>query len=146
MSFDTVEVMKKETNISKLILLALSKIPGVRLFRNNVGNAWIGKSAVMTTRRQIWVNPGDVIIENGRFFHAGLCVGSSDLIGFKSETITPEMVGRKIAIFTAAEIKTETGRVSKEQTTFINMVNQFGGIGFVAKNEEEAINFLNHEN
>lgn len=124
-------------------MLKISAIPGVRIFRNNVGKCWTGRSVVINTRRQIWVNPGDVIIENGRFFHAGLCVGSSDLIGFKSETITPEMVGRKIAIFTAAEIKTETGRVSKEQTAFINMVNQFGGIGFVAKNEEEAINFLN---
>lgn len=124
-------------------MLTLGKIPGVRIFRNNQGKAWVGRSAVMNTRKQIWVNPGDVIIENGRFFHAGLCVGSSDLIGFKSVTVTQEMVGTKIAIFLAPEIKTGTGRPSDEQKAFIKMVNDFGGIAYFATNEVEAVELLN---
>lgn len=133
----------KESNIMKTVMLTLGKIPGVRIFRNNTGNAWIGKSAKITTRKQIWVNPGDVIIENGRFFHAGLCVGSSDLIGFKSVTVTQEMVGTKIAIFLAPEIKTGTGRSSDEQKAFVAMVNAHGGIAYFATNEAEAVEFLN---
>ena len=38
--------------------------------------------------------------------------GASDLIGFTTVEITPEMVGQKAAIFTAIEVKRETGRVS----------------------------------
>lgn len=133
----------KEVNLMNSILIALGKIPCVRLFRNNSGKCWIGESRKFTHRQTVIVENGDVLIKNGRYFVAGLCVGSSDLIGFKSATVTPEMIGQKIAIFMAAEIKTDTGRVSKEQTAFINMVNQFGGIGFVARNEEEAVNFLN---
>jgi len=133
----------KESNTMRLIMLTLGKIPGVRIFRNNTGKAWIGKSAVMTTRKQIWVNPGDVIIEQGRFFHAGLCVGSSDLIGFKSVEVTQEMVGTKVAIFLAPEIKTKTGKISPEQANFQAMINQFGGIAFVATDEIEAVELLN---
>jgi len=133
----------KESNTMRLIMLTLGKIPGVRIFRNNVGKCWTGRSAVINVRKQIWVNPGDVIIEQGRFFHAGLCVGSSDLIGFKSVTVTPEMVGTKVAIFLAPEIKTKTGKISPEQANFQTMINQFGGIAFVATDEIEAVELLN---
>jgi len=133
----------KETNIVRSIMLSLGKIPGVRIFRNNTGKAWIGKSAVMNSRKQIWVNPGDVIIEQGRYFVAGLCVGSSDLIGFKSVVVTQDMVGKTVAIFLAPEIKTKTGRVSEEQKNFQKMVNEHGGIAFVATDEIEAVELLN---
>lgn len=132
-----------EGNLMKSIMLSLGKIPGVRIFRNNVGKCWTGKSIVINARRQIWVNPGDVVIQDGRFFHAGLCVGSSDLIGLKSVTITPEMIGQKVAIFTTIEVKTETGRTSKEQIAFTNMVNNLGGIGMIVNSEGEAMEFLN---
>jgi len=135
----------QETNIMHRIMLALGKLPAVRMFRNNIGQAWIGKSHKFTTRQQIWVKPGDVIIEAGRVFHAGLCKGSGDLIGLKSIIITPEMVGKKIAVFTSGEIKTDTGRVSKEQAAFINMVVNMGGIAFVARSEQEALEFINKQ-
>lgn len=124
-------------------MLAIGKIPGVRIFRNNVGKCWTGKSTVISSRRQVWLDVGDVVIQQGRFFHAGLCVGSSDLIGFKSVEVTPEMVGTKVAIFLAPEIKTGTGRVSEEQRNFIKMVSDFGGIAYIATNEVEALEFLN---
>lgn len=134
---------QSENNLMKSIMLKLGSISGVRIFRNNSGKCWVGKSAVMHERRQIWVNKGDVIIENGRFFNAGLCVGSSDLIGLKSVEVTQDMVGSKIAVFVATEVKTATGRVSPEQLRFIEMVNSLGGIGFVAKSDDEAVNFIN---
>ncbi len=132
-----------ESNTMRLIMLAIGKIPGVRIFRNNTGKAWVGKSAVMHERKQIWVNKGDVIIEQGRFFIAGLCVGSSDLIGFKSVTVTPDMVGKTVAIFIAPEIKAKTGRLSNEQKAFHKTVNDHGGIAYVATDEIEAVELLN---
>lgn len=133
----------EETNIARKIMLALGSNPAIRIFRNNVGKAWIGQSKQFTKPTTVNVKSGDVLIQNARFFHAGLCTGSSDLIGFKSVEITPEMVGKKIAVFTAAEVKTSSGKASPEQIAFINMVNKFGGIGFIARNEKEALEFIN---
>ena len=131
----------EETNIVRKILLL--GVAGLRLFRNNSGSAWIGQSVVIKKREQVWVNQGDVVVKQGRFFKAGLCVGSSDIIGFKSVEITPEMVGKTVAVFTAIEAKTKSGRASKEQIAFINMVNQKGGISFIATDEVEALELIN---
>lgn len=133
---------QSETNIGKLIQLALGKIPGVRLFRNNSGKCWIGASKMFNKRQTVNVEAGDVLIQKARFFNAGLCVGSSDYIGFKSVTVTPEMVGKPIAVFLAAEIKTKSGRASQEQINFVNTVNNLGGIAFFATDENEAVQFL----
>ena len=106
-----------ETPILKRIQIAVAKL-GVKIFRNNVG-----------TLRD----------ERGRYVSYGLCVGSSDLIGWFPTVVTPQMVGRKVAIFIAIEIKTETGVATFEQYQFIQAVNRDGGIGFIARSEGEAI-------
>lgn len=108
--------MKSETALQNEIRLEIGKLKNARLFRNNVG------------------------MINGVQF--GLCVGSSDLIGFQSVTITPEMVGQKVAIFTAIEVKTETGKVSPAQIKFTEMVNKFGGIGAIVRSVNEAVEVL----
>lgn len=105
-----------ETALQNKIRLAVGKLKDTRIFRNNVG------------------------MINGVQF--GLCVGSSDLIGFKSVIITPEMVGKKIAIFTAIEVKTESGKVSERQTKFIDMVANFGGIGALVRSVDDAKKIL----
>lgn len=63
--------------------------------------------------------------------------GGSDLLGYTPIIITQEMVGKKIAVFTAVEVKTATGILRKEQDLFINAVIQAGGIAGVARNEED---------
>lgn len=131
-----------ETNLVRNIMLALGKIKGVRTFRNNCGVAWIGKSKRFTKTTTVTVNAGDVLIQNGRVFHGGLCLGSSDIIGFQSLKVTPEMVGQTVAVFMAVEAKTETGRLSPEQKSFIEMVGSFGGISAAVKNEVDALNLL----
>lgn len=109
-----------ETSIVKLIQLCLSGI-GVRLFRNNVG-----------------------MLEDkfGNKVRYGLAPGSSDLIGWKPMLITPEMVGRKVAVFVAVEVKKPGARTQKDrlelQTNFIRTVKEAGGIAFFASSVEEA--------
>ena len=105
---------KTETNILKRVMLRLS---ACRLFRNNVG--------LFTT------DTGDKI-------RTGLCKGSSDLIGWTSIKVTPEMVGKMVCIFTAAEIKSKTGRASASQNNFMYHVNDSGGIAFLARSPDEA--------
>lgn len=134
---------QSETSLGKKIMLALGSIKGVRIFRNNSGFAWIGQSIVIRKKQEVIVNPGDVVIRQARAFHAGLCKGSSDFIGFKSIEITPEMAGKRIAVFMAAEIKTKSGKASPEQILFTNMVNSLGGIGIIVSDEKEAVEILN---
>ncbi len=108
----------RETVLQQNIRLGISA-PNVRIFRNNVG------------------------MINGVQF--GLCVGSSDLIGFQSVTVTPEMVGQKVAIFTALEVKTTKGRVSEVQQNFIDVVNRFGGIAGVVRSIDDAKKLVGSE-
>ena len=124
----------KEGNIQRTIQLFLARFQNVRLFRNNVGQGWVGQ--LISNKN------GTVTLANARPLHAGLCDGSSDLIGWKTVEITPEMVGQKIAVFTAVEIKTEKGRPTEAQNNFLSVVNRSGGIGFVARNENEAVRGL----
>ncbi len=87
-----------EANILKILMLKLSKNK-VTIFRNNVGTGWVGKvrkvikpGTVLTDKGFETIKPGDLVISEPRPFNAGLCKGSSDLIGWKSIEITPEMV------------------------------------------------------
>jgi hypothetical protein len=64
--------------------------------------------------------------------------GGSDLIGYRTITITPDMVGQKIAVFTALEIKTATGRATPEQRRFIDHIRGAGGISAIVRTTADA--------
>jgi hypothetical protein len=122
-----------ETKLGRKIQVALCQA-GARVWRNNVGMGWIGEP----------VHCGkDVILKNARPLHSGLCEGSSDFIGFIPITVTQHMVGKRMAVFLAAEIKTGRGIETDLQENFRNMVNANGGIAFVARSVEEAEEKLN---
>ena len=125
--------MTVESNIQRAAQLALSAI-GVIMWRNNVGKMWAGKLVSFKN--------GRVILDNARPVTAGLCNGSSDLIGLKSVTITPDMVGRKIAVFVALEAKTPTGRTQTDQYNFMRVVNESGGIAGIFRSPDDAVNLV----
>jgi hypothetical protein len=52
------------------------------------------------------------------------------------------MVGQRVAIFAAIEVKTPTGRPTEEQINFIGRVNKAGGIAGIARSPEDAIEIL----
>ena len=68
----------------------------------------------------------------------GLCKGSADLIGWTTRTITPEMVGTQVAVFTSIEVKTATGRLRPEQRQWLDAVQAAGGVAGVARSVEDA--------
>lgn len=99
----------------------LATLKGMLLWRNNVG-AYVD--------------------ERGNRIRYGLCndsaklnasLKSSDLIGITPVTITPDMVGTVVGVFTAIECKEEgwcymhTLR-ERAQLAFINLVKEHGGI------------------
>lgn len=128
---------KPESKVQNEVRLAASKA-GATLFRQNVGQGWIGRSFKATDQQTVHLEPGDVVIRQARPLHAGLVKGSSDLIGWTPVRITPDMVGRLFALFTAIEVKAARGRVRPEQSTFLGNVTEAGGIGIVARCAEDA--------
>lgn len=70
-----------------------------------------------------------------RQIEAGLIApGSSDLIGWTEVEITPDMVGKSVAVFTALEVKKRLAKKfehcgTEDQRNFIEQVRKAGGIG-----------------
>ncbi len=52
------------------------------------------------------------------------------------------MVGKKVAIFTAVEIKTGSVKITPEQKVFIENVNRAGGIAGIVYDETQALNLI----
>ena len=91
----------------------------------------------------LWRNEtGGYKLANGGFVRAGLCNGSSDLIGYYK----CKKSGK--AVFLAIEIKRPGKKLSPAQENFINRINENGGIAFVCddKNNFEKFNFLQMKN
>jgi hypothetical protein len=83
-------------------------------------------------------NTGTLKDANGRPVQFGLCKGSADLIGWRTITVTPEMVGTQVAVFLSIEVKTPTGRLRPEQQQWLDAVQAAGGIAGVARSVEDA--------
>lgn len=103
-----------EATLLKRLMFEATRL-GVRLFRNQVGQYKLA---------------------DGRYLTSGLCVGSSDLIGYYPVTITPAMVGRTVAVFVAVEAKGPRGVVRKPQQQFVDAINHAGGIATITKSSD----------
>jgi hypothetical protein len=117
-------VANAETTLQQQIRLALGTYPDARIFRNQVGSLPDPRS--------------------GRLVTFGLARGSADLIGWRTVTITPEMVGSKLAVFTSIEVKTSTGRIRSEQQAWLATVQGAGGIAGVARSVTDARQLLSN--
>ena len=122
-------------NQTRNTLLTASKL-GARLFRINVGLAWVGEIVEKSPLR--------LILKNPRPFKAGVS-GMSDTAGFVTQTITPDMVGQKIARFVAVEDKQGTGRPSDEQKNYIRMVRAAGGYAGISRSEDDTAAIIRGE-
>jgi len=90
--------------------------------------------------RRLWRNnTGAIKDETGRLVRFGLCKGSSDIIGITPITITSDMIGKRIGVFTAIEVKTPKGKPTDEQINFIDRVRDLGGFAGVARSVEDAL-------
>lgn len=106
-----------------------------RLFRNNIGQAYQGKA----TR----LRDGSVMIRNPQVVKYGVGgPGGSDTIGWQSVIVTPDMVGQRVAIFSAVEVKHGRGKPTELQIAFIDTVLRHGGRAGIAYSEDEAKEIL----
>lgn len=100
-----------------------ARIPGLTLYRNNRGM---------------------VELPNGGKLTYGLGPnGGSDWIGRKTVTVTPAMVGMRIAVFVAVEAKApDAGPVPDHQQTFIDDTVAAGGIAGTARSLDDLLNIV----
>ena len=112
----------KEINIQRLIQIELSNA-GVLTFRNNCGQYKTDQGYVI---RYGVGNPG-----------------GSDLIGIVPTVITEDMVNKTLGVFAAIEVKTPTGKASKDQLNFIDVILQNGGIAGICRSPEDALKLIN---
>jgi len=101
------------------------------LFRANVGQAWQGDATRLPN--------GDVLLRNARPFSTGLPAGFSDLFGLVPVVVTPDMVGQRVGVFLALEVKTPKGRPSDRQGAFLQAVNDNGGRAAVVRSPADAL-------
>ena len=117
--------MKSEAKIQNEVRARLNNSKLLRLYRNNTGQTPLPC-------------PGCFIQLCGRCegkyrrpIKFGLAVGSADLIGFT-----------RFGRFISVEIKTDKGKLSKEQIIWMKLVKEWGGIARVIRSVAEADAFL----
>lgn len=120
--------MKSESEIQQEIQLAGPKIK-VNLMRNNSGAFKDAQG------RLVRFGLGNV--------KKDLAYKSSDLIGWTEIVVTPEMVGRTLAVFTAIEVKDEKWKPKYNDTretaqrNFVEWVKAKGGIAAIVNSVDE---------
>lgn len=103
---------KAETDISNRIRIEVSKLGG-RVFRNQVGKA--------------------LTLDGKRVVTTGLFTGSSDLIGWFPVVVTPDMVGKTVAVFLSIEVKAGDAVPTVEQDAWLDAVSADGGLALVGR-------------
>jgi hypothetical protein len=98
----------KEVNFMRALMLGISRIPGVRVWRQQVGTVAIAGS--------------DADGGEKRFFHAGVPKGAADLSGIV-------LGGRRLEI----EVKGPKGRRTIEQQHWAEFIRAYGGIYILAE-------------
>lgn len=112
-----------------------------RLFRINTGMGWLSGGG-----KAHRLQDGSVVVPFGRPVSLGLTfvnnkpvVGTTDLVGCHRVTITPEMVGKTVAVVLCVETKKTGGGHQREaQKQFISTVQSFGGIAGFADSSGSA--------
>ena len=135
--------MAAESTVQRNVWLALARraLARVTLFRANSGKAWLsGGGKVEVDARGTAHVPFARPVALGLALTSGDTVpGLSDLAGWTDVVITPEMVGRRIPVFTAIETKESGGgRRRENQINFVQQVQKAGGIAGFAASEQQA--------
>ncbi len=138
--------MATEGVVQRKIWLSMSAV--CRLFRLNTGRAWVSNLGPNGVQK---LGDGSVLIKAARSIPLGFSltdgsplVGASDLHGWHSVVITPDMVGHTVAVYTAIETKASSGGKKRDdQITFNDRLTKAGGIAGFASSVESARAIVN---
>lgn len=111
-----------ESDVNADIRKWCNEQPDITLYRNNRGSIRLDGGGVLS----YGVGPN----------------GAADWIGYKTVTVTPAMVGKKVAIFTAIEAKRPDAKARVEQVEFLLGVTRAGGVSGVASSKDDLEQIL----
>jgi hypothetical protein len=114
---------------------AFSRGP-TRVFRQNAGIAWQGKIIDQSPSRLVLAYPRAIRLGSP---------GMADLGGLTSVMITPDMIGQLVGVDVQIECKFGAGRITPEQTAYIQMIRTLGGRAGVAQSVEDAGRIISGE-
>jgi len=136
----------RETTTLRIIWAAAAAVGRTVLFRLNSGIAWVsGASGPGRMRR---LRDGSVVLADARPVALGFSKtdgkavsGPGDLIGWQSMVVTPDMVGKRVAVFCSIEGKRGDGkgRASAEQKKWRALLIRDGGIAVIADSSDKAV-------
>lgn len=113
-----------ESKIQAEMRLRLGSQSDIRIFRNLVGEGFVGNPLTGDMRRVKF----------------GLAVGSADLIGITSYRVTPADVGKIVGLFTSVEVKAASdSKIREAQHPWRWMVESRGGIALISHQPSEAL-------
>ncbi|WOL24254.1 hypothetical protein fHeYen801_044 [Yersinia phage fHe-Yen8-01] len=134
-----------ESEAQKHIWVSLSRA-GAVMFRLNVGRAWLsnlGPRGVKKTVKGVLIAAARSIALGFSDVSGKSIEGSLDLQGYTVVEITPEMVGRKVAIYTCVDAKrTKGGKRREKQIETVSRVRAAGGIAGFASTPTEAVSLI----
>lgn len=110
--------LMREATIMHQCMLALSEA-GCVVFRANVGKGWQG---------DILSRGLCLVLSNPRPFSTGLPPGFSDLFGFRPD-------GRAFFV----EVKTDAGRLTAAQQSFLTAMQSRGAVAVVARSADTVV-------
>lgn len=137
--------MAAEGSVLRAVWLAVART--TTLFRLNTGMAWMSNLGPKGVRK---LEDGSVHILQARPISVGFTrpdgkpvTGACDLPGWTTITITADMVGARVAVFTSVEVKRSKGGViSDDQRNWRDAVQRAGGIAGVANSPEAAVDIV----
>jgi hypothetical protein len=114
--------------------------PWQRAWRCNSGAAWAGEFVEVTDSiRKIGIKLFFPVLIKLRKVELWP-TGTPDLIGFDSIIITPDMVGKRVAVFKGVELKaTKQDKLKPEQTNFKKLIVDTGGIHHEVREDGRVI-------
>jgi hypothetical protein len=117
---ETVEIRVEREGDRIRVRLRDMDVDRERLFRINAGVGWVGRVLKRTDEALVLGAP--------RPLHAGP-TGWFDVCGWTSVTVTPEMVGTTLAVFTGEEFKrSASDKPSDDQRRLGECLERMGGI------------------
>lgn len=99
-----------------------------RLFRINAGQGWVGPSTRV---------PQGVLIRHPQPFY-GAPEGYPDLSGWVSVLVTPDMVGKTLAVAVGVEVKRPGGNRRTAQLAMVRLMQDMGARAGFAESVEQA--------
>ena len=139
--------VRRERDIQRAVQLACSR-DETRLFRNNVGLGWTGRIVPRNGDMVIPATADVLILAHPRPLHAGLHVGSGDLIGWTRGHARCLNCGMPVLFggrFVSLELKSARGRPSAAQRAWLEAVQRGGGLAAIVRSVEDAERVLRGE-